>query len=138
MNVACAGVSIALVAASFSAPTALGQVSMAPAPVPTRPAIVRTQPAGAPPPARRALAQGKNDGRLTQDDLRQLAQIMQRMKPKERKQFTKAINKLGPETRKLVVEGMIRQLEGKETPPHQVTLRRELKAPQPLPPRLAY
>ena len=129
---------ITLAAGIFLVSTACGQVPAAPALAPHRAPIARKQPLTTPTSTKRAPASAKgNGGGLTEDDVRQLDQMLQNLTPKERKQFTKALKQLSPEGRKQLVEGMKRQQPGKGTPSH-VAAHRVAKAPPPLPRRLAF
>jgi hypothetical protein len=129
--------SITLAAGLFLTTAARGQLPMAPPLAPPRPPIAHSKPIAAPAPARRASAPAKSSGGLTQDDLRQLNEMTQRLTPKERKQRAKAMKRLTPEERKQLVEGMKRQWAGKGAS-SQVTARPAAKAPPPLPRRLAF
>ena len=124
---------ITLAVGIFLAGVAEGQTPMAPNLAPARP-----KQSVSPATTKRATAVARSNDVLTQDDLKQLDQMLQSLKPKERKQFAKALKQLSPEGRKQLVEGMKRQQRRQEpashaAPPHVVK-----KAPPPLPRRLAF
>jgi 16S rRNA A1518/A1519 N6-dimethyltransferase RsmA/KsgA/DIM1 with predicted DNA glycosylase/AP lyase activity len=76
-------------------------------------------------------------GGQKQDDLKQLDELMQHLTAKERKQLTKALKKLTPDERKQLFEALKNQSAGRSaTSP--ATAHRALKAPPPLPRRLAF
>jgi hypothetical protein len=133
-----AAASITLTAAIFLTGAASGQVPMSPALAPPRPPIARKQPLTAPAPTKRASGAARSNGELTQDDLKQLDQMLQSLTPKERKQFTKALKQLSPEGRKQLVENMRRQQQGKGPSSHVAAPHVVKKSPPPLPRRLAF
>ena len=121
--------SASIVAGFFLIAAASGQVQMSPALAAPRPPIAGRLPVGAVPAVSSSAA--------AQVDLRQLAESMKLMSPKERKQLNKAIKQMTPVERKRLVEAIQRQLAGKPAA-SQATKPREIKKIQPLPPRLAY
>jgi hypothetical protein len=124
-------------AAAILASVARGQVPMSPAIAQSSPQVAHKQPLAAPAPTKRASVPAKNAGGPSQEDLRQLDQILQGLRPKERKEFNKAFKQLTPEGRKQLIEGIKRQRSGTGTSPH-VSAPRVLKAPPPLPRRLVF
>jgi len=130
--------SITLAAGSFLVGAAAGQSAMAPALSPPHPPAARKQPLTAPVSTKRAPGAAKSNGELTQDDVKQLDQVIQGLTPKERKQFTKALKQLSPEGRKQLVEGLKRQAQGRGAAPNAAAHHVVKKAPPPLPRRLAF
>jgi hypothetical protein len=133
MTVASVRVSVSLVAGIFLITAAKGQISTGGVPASPRPPMTHTRPLSAPAPTKRV----QTSGGLTQEDRKQLGEMLQHLTPKDRKNFTKAMKQLTPQQRRELVEGLKRQSAGKGTSSPAIR-QRVVKAPPPLPHRLVF
>lgn len=137
MTVASSNAWIALVVGTLVATAARGAQVPLPPVAPTRPPAAITRPSSAPTATTRGPSSRSSDGSLTPQELGRLTEMMKRLTPKQRKQLNKTIKKMTPEERQQLVQSIKHQLAAKGSP-QPASKRREVKAPPPLPRRLAF